>query len=104
MHANLPVLAHQPGDPLAAAVHAEPGKLSVHPRRVVGVPGPVIDRRDRLAQLRVGALPRRGRPAGEGAEPRAGDTEDPAEPLDAVGVTVIGDESETADRIVSWAK
>jgi hypothetical protein len=54
---------------------------------------------------RVQAAPRPGwRPAGEGAGPRAGDTEDPAEPLDAVGVTVIGDEPETADRIVSWAK
>jgi len=104
VHASLPVPAHQPGDPLAAAVHPEPGQLGVHPRRAVGAARPVIDRRDRLAQLRAGALPRRGRPAGEGAGPRAGDTEDPAEPLDAVGVTVIGDESEAADRIVSWAK
>jgi hypothetical protein len=104
MHANLAVLAHQASDPLAAAVHTEPNKLGVHPRRAVGAAGPLIDRRDRLAQLRAGALPRRGRPAEEGAGPRAGDTQDPAEPLDAVGVTVIGDESEAADRIVSWAK
>ena len=76
----------------------------MHPRRSVGAVRALIDRGDRLAQLRVGLLPRGGRSGKEGVEPRAGDREDSTEPLDAVGVSMIGDESEAADRIVSWAK
>jgi hypothetical protein len=64
----------------------------------------LVDHCDRGAELRVAYLARRGRPGGEGVETRAGDRKDSAEPLDAIGVSMIGDESEAADRIVSWAK
>jgi hypothetical protein len=96
--------AHQAGDAFAAASPAGAGQLGVHPRCAVGAMGVLIDRGDRRAQPRVGGRPRRGRPGEEGVEPRAGDREYSAEPLDAVGVSMIGDESEAADRIVSWAK
>jgi hypothetical protein len=95
---------HQPGHAFAAAVHAEAHKFGMHPRRPIGLPRLVVDAGDRRAERRVDYLPRRGRPAEEGIEPRAGDAEDSTEPLDAIGVTMIGDESEAADRIVSWAK
>jgi hypothetical protein len=104
MHANLPVLAHQANNPLAAAVHAEPGTLGMHTRHAVGAAGPLIIAVIAWLSCAPALCRAEGGPAGEGAEPRAGDPEDPAEPLDAIGVTVIGDESEAADRIVSWAK
>jgi len=102
--ADLMVQAHQAGDPFAAAAPAGAGQFGVHARRAIGAVRALIDSGDRLTQLRVGGLPRRSRSGEEGVEARAGDREDPAEPLDAVGVSMIGDESEAADRIVSWAK
>ena len=98
------LIAHEPGDTLTAAVPAGLGQLGIDPRRAVGAVRALVDLRYRAAQLRVGGLPRRGRPVVEGVEARAGDRKDSAEPLDAIGVSMIGDESEAADRIVSWAK
>jgi hypothetical protein len=104
MHPHQVMDAHQAGDAFAAAAHSAAGQLGVHSRRPIGASRALIDLRDRRGQRGVGYFPRRGRPVTEGIEPRAGDAEDSAEPLDAIGVTMIGDESEAADRIVSWAK
>jgi hypothetical protein len=95
---------HEPSDPFASAAHPQSGQFGVDARRSVSAARPLVDLGDSPAQCAVGYLPRRGRPGEEGIEPRPGDAEDPAEPLDAIGVTMIGDESEAADRIVSWAK
>jgi hypothetical protein len=59
---------------------------------------------DHTAQLRVADRPGARRAIHPGVEPGAGHLEDPAEPLDAVGVAVLGDEPEAAHRIVSLAK
>ncbi len=104
VRAHLVVRAHQPGHPFAAAAPAGTLKLRVHSRSAVGAVRTLVDHRDRFAQPRVGLLPRRGRSGEEGVEARAGDRQNSAEPLDAIGVSMIGDESEAADRIVSWAK
>lgn len=52
----------QPAHPLAAAVHADQGQLCVHPPPAIGAAGAVADGGDRLAQLGLGYLARRGRP------------------------------------------
>jgi hypothetical protein len=102
--ADLMLQAHQPCHAFAAAAPPGSGQFGVYPRCAVSAMRTFVDRRDRVAQLRVDGLPRRGWPGEEGIEPRAGDREDSTEPLDAIGVSMIGDESEAADRIVSWAK
>ena len=49
------VLPHQPGDPLAADLQAQPqAQLGVHPRRAVGAPRVVVDLADRAQQLCIG--------------------------------------------------
>jgi hypothetical protein len=95
---------HQASHPLAATAPPEASQLGMHPGCAVGAPRPVVDLADHPGELRVANRPRRGRPAEPGVEPRSRDSQDPAEPLDAVDVSVLGDEPEAADRIVSWAK
>ena len=98
------LLSHQPSHALAAATHPERSQLAVNPRNAISAPGAFVDLADGRAQrlvrdCRLGngtVLPR--------IETGPGDPEDPAEPLDAPGVSVLGDEPEAADRIVSRAK
>jgi hypothetical protein len=96
--------AHQPGDPLAATAPPEASQLGMHPWCAVGAPRPLVDLHDHPGELSVAHRPRRRRPAEPGVEPRSRDSQDPTEPLDAVDVSLLGDEPEAADRIVSWAK
>lgn len=58
---------------------------------------------DHPGELGVAHRSRRGRPAEPGVEPPTVRRQDPTEPLDALDVSVLGDEPEAADRIVSWA-
>jgi hypothetical protein len=90
--------------PLTATAPPEPSQLSMHPGCAVGAPRPVVDLHDHPGELSIAHRPRRGRPPEPGVEPRSGDSQDPTEPLDAVDVSMLGDEPEAADRIVSWAK
>jgi hypothetical protein len=69
MHANLPVLAHQANNPLAAAVHAEPGTLGMHTRHAVGAAGPLIIAVIAWLSCAPALCRAEGGPAGEGAEP-----------------------------------
>jgi len=104
MHAHQLLRAHQASHPLAATGPPEPSQLGMHPGCAVGAPRSLVYLHDHPGELSVAHRPRRGRPAEPGVEPRSRDSQDPAEPLDAVDVSVLADEPEAADRIVSWAK
>jgi hypothetical protein len=79
-------------------------KLVMDPRRAIRASRTLVDLDDHRGELRVPDRPAGERPLLPRVEPRPRDPEDSAEPLDAVDVSVLGDESEAADRIVSWAK
>ena len=76
MCTDLMMGSHQPGNSFAATVPPGSGQFGVHTRRPVGAVRALVDHRDRLTQLRVDGLPRRGRSGDEGVEARPGNRED----------------------------
>ena len=104
MHAHQPRRPHEPSHSLARTALGEAAKLGVDSRRAVGASRPVMDLDDHRGQLCVSDRPGRRWPGRPRIEPRTRDSKDSTEPLDAVGVSVLVDEPEAADRTVSWAK
>ena len=90
-------------DALAATPSSQPDEFGVDAGRTVGAARPrwisTITSTSSASLTIVATAPRR-----PGVEPRSRDSQDSTEPLDAVDASVLGDEPEAADRIVSWAK
>jgi hypothetical protein len=104
VNAHQPVLAHQPGDPLAAEVVTASAELAVDPRCPVGAAALEVDRSDLLEQLPVRDRTRRRGPLLPRVEPRGRDLGQLAEPLHLIGAPMVFDEAEAAHRVVSRAK
>ncbi|GAA3724074.1 hypothetical protein GCM10022205_05130 [Spinactinospora alkalitolerans] len=102
---SIPGLAHEALDPFVVDLIALLAQLGGDPRCPVGGVV-VVDGADSGRQLGIPGSALRLRapallPALEGG---ACQSQDPAQPLDAVGVVVVGDETEAARGLISPAK
>ena len=74
-HAGQAQRAHEPGDPLAADVHAERRQLRVDPTLAVGAARPRVDDADLFHERRIGRGARRRRADGPRVVPAGGDAQ-----------------------------
>jgi hypothetical protein len=98
------LLGHQPGDSLLGAALVEAAQLGVGPWGAIGGARATMDFADQLAQLGISLGMLRQCSTTPGVIARARDLEHPAQPLDPVVGSELGDEAKAAHRIVSLAK